>query len=51
MKNRITGISFNRKKNNLEVHLKNSIPPLGYGALKIIKMMLKFLKPQTDRYR
>ena len=44
MKNKIRGISYNRKKNKIELHLDNSIPPLGYGALKIIKMLFKFLK-------
>ena len=51
MKNRIRGVTFNRKKNKIELHLEYGIPPLGYGAVKIIEMLLKFLKPQTDMYK
>lgn len=43
MKNSISGIVYNRKKNRVELLIKGKIPQMGFGIAKIIKMLLKYL--------
>ena len=43
MKNRIYGIHYNRKKGRVELLIKGKIPAMGFGALGLIKMLIKFL--------